>query len=259
LADKSITTLIVDDEPLARKFVRRMLLEHPSVAVVGECRTGEEAVISIKEKKPDLVFLDVQMPEMDGFSALHALADAALPHIVFVTAYEQYAIQAFESAALDYLLKPFDQLRFDKAMSRVYEKFADRQEDEAHRKKIAGLLEILPQKRTYLDRLLVKTEGRLIFLRTSELDWIQADGKYVHLHAGNKSHLVRQTLGSIEEQLDPQTFVRIHRSAIVNVERIKELHPMFAGEHVVLLDNGKKLTASRSYKEQLFAVLGKPL
>ncbi len=236
-----------------------MLLDHPFVEIVGECRNGKEAVLSIREKKPDLVFLDVQMPEVDGFSALEALGGTALPQIVFVTAYEHYAIRAFESAALDYLLKPFDQLRFNKTMSRVYEKFADPVHAETYQNKIAALLETLGQKRIYLERLAVKIEGRIIFLKTSEVDWIQADDKYVLLHAGTKSHLVRQTLGALERQLDPQRFLRIHRSAIVNIERIKELHPMFAGEYTVVLENGTQVTSSRSYKEKLFEILGKPL
>jgi two-component system LytT family response regulator len=254
-----ITALIVDDEPLARKFVRRMLEKHSSVEIVGECGNGQEAVGAITEKKPDLVFLDVQMPEMDGFTALETVGAAALPQIVFVTAYEQYAIHAFEAAALDYLLKPFDQPRFDKAMTRVYEKFADREQARTEQKQIAALLENVREKPMYLERLIVKTGGRIIFLKTSEVDWIQADDKYAHLHAGNKSHLVRQTLGTLEAQLDPHKFIRIHRSAIVNIERIKELQPMFTGEHTVVLENGTKLTLSRSYKNKLFEILGNPL
>lgn len=254
-----ITALIVDDEPLARKFVRRMLEKHSSVEIVGECGNGREAAGAITEKKPDLVFLDVQMPEMDGFTALETVGAAALPQIVFVTAYEQYAIHAFEAAALDYLLKPFDQPRFDKAMTRVYEKFADREQARTEQKQIAALLENVREKPAYLERLVVKTGGRIIFLKTSEVDWIQADDKYAHLHTGNKSHLVRQTLGALEAQLDPQKFIRIHRSAIVNIERIKELQPMFTGEHLVVLENGTKLTLSRSYKNKLFEILGNPL
>ena len=254
-----ITALIVDDEPLARKFVRRMLEKHSSVEIVGECGNGQEAIGAITEKKPDLVFLDVQMPEIDGFTALETVGAAALPQIVFVTAYEQYAIRAFESAALDYLLKPFDQPRFDKAMTRVYEKFADREQARTEQKQIAALLENVREKPAYLERLVVKAGGRIIFLKTSEVDWIQADDKYAHLHTGNKSHLVRQTLGALEAQLDPQKFIRIHRSAIVNIERIKELQPMFTGEHTVVLENGTKLTLSRSYKNKLFEILGNPL
>jgi two-component system LytT family response regulator len=257
--NEKITALIVDDEPLARKFVRRMLENHSAVEIVGECSNGKEAAAAIREKKPDLVFLDVQMPEMDGFTTLETLSAESLPQIVFVTAYEQYAIRAFEIHALDYLLKPFDQPRFDKAMTRVYEKNVDREQANTERKQIAALLENVSPKSPYLERLVVKTGGRIIFLKTSEIDWIQADDKYAHLHAGSKSHLVRQTLGTLEAQLDPRKFVRIHRSAIVNVEHIQELQPMFAGEHTVVLENGTKLTLSRSYKNKLFEILGNPL
>jgi two-component system LytT family response regulator len=256
---KKITGLIVDDEPLARKFIRRMLEKHPSVEIVGECGNGKEAVTSILELKPRLVFLDVQMPEMNGFTVLETLGVTALPLIVFVTAYEHYAIRAFEIHALDYLLKPFDQTRFDIAMTRVEEKSADPEEVQTEQKQIASLLESFAQKSPYLERLVVKSGGRIIFLKTAEVEWVQADDKYAHLHTGGKSHLVRQTLGALEAKLDPQKFVRIHRSAIVNIERIKELQPMFTGEHTVVLENGTKLTLSRSYKNKLFEILGNPL
>ncbi len=251
--------MIVDDEPLARKFLRRMLEKHSSVEIVAECGNGREAVTSILEVKPHLVFLDVQMPEMDGFETLETLGAEALPQIVFVTAYEQYAIRAFEIHALDYLLKPFDQPRFDKAMARVEEKVADREQARTEQQQIAALLENVARKSPYLERLVVKTGGRIIFLKTAEVNWIQADDKYAHLHTGGKSHLVRQTLGALEAQLDPQKFVRIHRSAIVNIERIKELQPMFAGDHTVVLENDTRLTLSRTYKNRLFEILGNPL
>lgn len=257
--NKRITALIVDDEPLARKFLRRMLEKHSSVEIVAECGNGREAVTSILEVKPHLVFLDVQMPEMDGFETLETLGAEALPQIVFVTAYEQYAIRAFEIHALDYLLKPFDQPRFDKAMARVEEKVADREQARTEQQQIAALLENVARKSPYLERLVVKTGGRIIFLKTAEVNWIQADDKYAHLHTGGKSHLVRQTLGALEAQLDPQKFVRIHRSAIVNIERIKELQPMFAGDHTVVLENDTRLTLSRTYKNRLFEILGNPL
>ncbi len=256
---EKITALIVDDEPLARKYIRRMLEKHSSVEIVAECGNGKEAVTSIVEVNPDLVFLDVQMPEMDGFTTLETLGAANLPQIVFVTAYEQHAIRAFEIHALDYLLKPFDQSRFDIAMARVEEKFTDREQVRTEQKQIAALLENIQRKSPYLERLVVKTGGRIIFLKTAEVEWIQADDKYAHLHTGGRSHLVRQTLGALEAKLDPQKFVRIHRSAIVNIERIKELQPMFTGEHTVVLENDTKLTLSRSYKNKLFEVLGNPL
>ena len=257
--NEKITALIVDDEPLARKFIRRMLENDRSIEIVGECGNGKEAVAAVLEKKPDLVFLDIQMPEMDGFTMIETLGIENLPTVVFVTAYEQYAIRAFEIHALDYLLKPFDQARFEKAMKHVREKFADQRQNETEQKQIAALLENVKQKPRFLDRLVIKADGRIIFLKTEDIDWIQADDKYVHLHAGNKSHLVRQTLGAMEAQLDTQKFIRVHRSAIVNIGRIKELQPMFTGEHTIILENGTKLTLSRSYKNKLFELLGNPL
>ncbi|HEV8158094.1 MAG TPA: LytTR family transcriptional regulator DNA-binding domain-containing protein [Pyrinomonadaceae bacterium] len=257
--NEKITALIVDDEPLARKFIRRMLENDRSIEIVGECGNGKEAVAAVLEKKPDLVFLDIQMPEMDGFTMIETLGIENLPNIVFVTAYEQYAIRAFEIHALDYLLKPFDKSRFEKAMKHAREKLANRRQNQLEQKQIAALLENVKQKPRFLDRLVIKADGRIVFLKTEDIDWIQADDKYVHLHAGNKSHLVRQTLGAMEAQLDTQKFIRVHRSAIVNIGRIKELQPMFTGEHTIILENGTKLTLSRSYKNKLFELLGNPL
>jgi two-component system LytT family response regulator len=199
------------------------------------------------------------MPEMDGFTVIETVGVENLPQIVFVTAYEQFAIRAFEIHALDYLLKPFDQPRFDKALEHVKEKFLHRRQNQSEQKQIAALLEDAKRKPQFLDRLVIKADGRIIFLKTEEIDWIEADDKYVHLHTGNKSHLVRQTLGAMEAQLDSRKFIRIHRSAIVNISQIKELQPMFTGEHTVVLENGKKLSLSRSYKNKLFELLGNPL
>jgi len=256
---EKITALIVDDEPLARQFIRRMVEDDRSIEIVGECGNGREAVAAVLKKKPDLVFLDIQMPEMDGFATIEALGVENLPTVIFVTAYEQYAIRAFEIHALDYLLKPFDLPRFEKAMRHAKERFADRRHDRSEQKQIAALLENVKEMPRFLDRLVIKAGGRIVFLKTEDLDWIQADDKYVHLHSGSKSHLVRQTLSAMEAQLDPQKFIRIHRSAIVNIERIKELQPMFTGEHTIVLEDGTKLTLSRSYKTKLFELLGNPL
>ena len=256
---EKITALIVDDEPLARKFIRRMLEGDHSVEVVGECGNGREAVAAILEMKPDLVFLDVQMPEMDGFAVVETLGLENLPNIVFVTAYEQYAVRAFEIHALDYLLKPFDQPRFERAVKHAREKIADQHETRSERTQIAALLENVKQKPRFLGRLAVKAGGRILFLKAEEIDWIQADDKYVHIHTGNKSYLVRQALSAMETQLDPQRFVRVHRSAIVNIERIKELQPMFTGEYTITMENGTRLALSRSYKNKLFELFGDPL
>ncbi len=259
MIDKKIKALIVDDEPLARKYIRRLLGGNRDVDVIGECGNGKDAVVFIRENNPDLVFLDVQMPEMDGFTMLESIGVEQLPQIIFVTAYEQYAIRAFEIHALDYLLKPFDQPRFEKAINHVMEAFSNRHRKEDSRQQVSALLETVKQKAEFLDRLIIKANGRIVFLKTEEIDWIEADDKYVHLHLGKKSHLIRQTLGGMEAQLDPKKFIRIHRSAIVNIGRIKELQPMFTGEHIVVLEDGRELTLSRSYKGKLFERLGNPL
>jgi two-component system LytT family response regulator len=253
-----IRALIADDEALARKFIRRMLKDDRDVEIVGECTNGKETVALIRKQNPDLVFLDVQMPEMNGFAVLESIGVDQLPGVIFTTAYEQYAIRAFELHALDYLLKPFDQARFKDAIKHAKERFRSRrQKDE--RLQMSALLESIKNKPQYLDRLVIKAGGRITFLSTDEINWIEADDKYVHLHTGKVSPMVRQTLSAMETQLDPRKFRRIHRSAIVNVERIKELQPLFSGEHSILLEDGTKLTLSRNYRDKLFEFLGKPL
>jgi len=258
MKEAKIRVLIVDDESLARKFIRRMLKDDQEVEIVGECGNGKDAVTQIRRQDPDLVFLDVQMPEMDGFSVLEAVGVDRLPEIVFTTAYEQYAIRAFELHALDYLLKPFDRARFKDALSHAKERFHYRQLDDG-RAQIGALLENVKRRSQYLDRLIVKAAGRIRFVKTDDISWIEADDKYVHLHTGKSAQMVRQTLGAMETQLDPVKFLRIHRSAIVNIERIQELQPMFGGEHVVVMEDGTKLTLSRKYRDKLFELLGKPL
>src|SRR5262245_21424239 len=253
-----ITALIADDEALARKFIRRILKDDHDVEIVGECSNGKEAVAMIRKQSPDLVFLDVQMPELDGFAVLESIHTDPLPEIIFATAYEQYAIRAFELHALDYLLKPFDQARFKDAVKHAKERLRSERQKEG-RMQISALLESIKNKPRYLDRLVIKAGGRITFLSTHEVNWIEADDKYVHLHTGKISPMVRQTLSAMETQLDPGKFKRIHRSAIVNVERIKELQPLFSGEYSLLLEDGTKLTLSRNYKDKLFELLGKPL
>ena len=253
-----IRAVIADDEALARQFIRRMLNDDHDVEIVGECSDGKETVAMIKKQKPDVVFLDVQMPEMDGFAVLESIGIERLPEIIFATAYEQYAIRAFELHALDYLLKPFDQARFKDAIKHAKDRFRSERQNES-RMQITALLESIKNKPQYLDRFMIKTGGRISFLSTDEINWIEADDKYVHLHTGKISSMVRQTLSAMETQLDPKKFRRIHRSAIINIKRIKELQPLFNGEHSVLLEDGTKLTLSRNYKDKLFELLGKPL
>jgi len=253
-----IRVLIADDELLARKFIRRLLKQEHEVEIVAECSNGKEAAAMIRQEKPDLVFLDVQMPEMDGFAVLDAVGPNELPEIIFTTAYESYAIRAFELHALDYLLKPFDQVRFKAAMKHARERLHSKPPGEG-RFQIGTLLESIQAQQRRPERLIIKADGRITFLNSCEIDWIEADDKYVHLHTAKGTRMVRQTLGAMEAQLDPKKFLRIHRSTIVNIERIKELQPLFSGEHSLLLDNGTKLTLSRSYKDKLFERLGRPL
>jgi two-component system LytT family response regulator len=253
-----IRVLIADDEALARKFIRRMLKDDHDVEIVGECSNGKETVAMIRKHNPDVVFLDVQMPEMDGFAVLESVGVERLPEIIFATAYEQYAIRAFELHALDYLLKPFDQARFKDAINHAKERLRSERQNEG-RMQISALLESIKNKPQYLDRVMIKASGRITFLSVDEINWVEADDKYVRLHTGNISPMVRQTLSAMEAQLDPAKFRRVHRSALVNVERIKELQPLFSGEHSILLEDGTKLTLSRNYKEKLFELLGKPL
>ena len=258
MKEANIRALIVDDELLARKFIRRMLKHDPEFEIVGESSNGKEAVAMMRAQKPDVVFLDVQMPEMDGFAVLEAVGLGQLPDIIFTTAYESYAIRAFELHALDYLLKPFDQERFRDAIKHAKERLHSRQQAEG-RLQIGALLERINSRNAYLDRLIIRADGRITFLNTREIDWVEADDKYVHLHTGKGARMVRQTLTAMEGQLDPAKFVRVHRSAIVNIERIKELQPLFNGEYSLLLDDKTKLTLSRKYKDKLFKLLGKPL
>ena len=256
---KKIRTLIVDDEPLARERIRALLTEQPDVEVVGEARDGEEAVQAILAHEPDLVFLDIQMPKMDGFEVIRTVGADNMPLVVFVTAYDQHALKAFDVRALDYLLKPFDRERFAESIGRVRQAIARSGSDEIGRRLLELVRELRPGGVPRSDRLVIKSAGRLFFLRTDEIDWVEAAGNYVKLHVGGDEHLLRETMNGIEQKLDPDTFFRIHRSRIVNMERIKELQPWFNGEYVVILRNGTKLTLSRGYREKLQERLGRPL
>lgn len=266
---RKIRTLIVDDEPLARERVRSMMNAEGDLEVIGEARDGAEAVDAILSQAPDLVFLDVQMPKLDGFEVITSVGAERMPPVVFTTAFDQHALRAFEVQALDYLLKPFDQERFQGALRRVRQQMDTAENGELGKRLLAlvrdlksdlpgdGLMPAPVDKKS--DRLVVKSGGRLFFLRADEIDWVEAAGNYVRLHVGAESHLLRETMNAIEGRLHPDTFFRIHRSRIVNIERIKELQPWFNGEYVVILRNGTKLTLSRGYREKLQDRLGKPL
>ena len=252
---RSMRVLIVDDEPLARRRIKRMLAGDEEVEIIGDCATGREAVQMIRDREPDLVFLDIQMPEMDGFSVLESVAPERLPFVIFVTAYDQYALRAFEFYALDYLLKPFDRRRFEKAMQRARERILKEKGDELNQRTIA-LLEEIKARSHHLGRLVIKAGGRVFFIKTEEIDWIEAEGKYVRLHVGRESHLLREAIGSLEAQLDPEKFMRIHRSTIVNIDRIRELQPWFHNEYRVILRDGTELMLSRSCRKKLGDLLG---
>jgi two-component system, LytTR family, response regulator len=245
----NIRTLIVDDEPLARERVKRFLRDEKDIEILGECGNGAAAVKSIKSEKPDLVFLDIQMPEKNGFEVIKALNGSALPTVVFITAYDQYALQAFDVHALDYLLKPFNRERFQKALGRAREQIEHRRRGDMD-ERLVSLIENIGAEKKYLERLVVKSVGRVFFLKTSEIDWIEAAGNYLKLHVGRESHMIRETMNGIEGKLDPAKFVRIHRSTVVNIDRIKELHPMFSGDYSAILRDGTELALSRNYRER---------
>ena len=258
IESKRIRVLIVDDEPLARGMVREMLESDPEAEIVGECANGRDAIGAIKSLAPDLIFLDVQMPELGGFDVLDAFKDQPLPRIIFVTAYDQYAVRAFEVHALDYLLKPFDRERFMTAWDRA-KTHLDKDQSDRRDQHIMALLHELKAGSTYIERLVVKTAGRVFFLDVSDIDCIEAEGNYVRVHNGPKSYLLRETISGLEAQLDPRKFLRIHRSAIVRLDRIKELQPWFHGEYHVILESGKQLTLSRNYRANLQEAVGNSL
>ena len=244
----SIRALIVDDEPLARRSIQRFLKNDVSVDVIAECEDGESAVAAIRSRNPDLVFLDVQMPEIDGFEVLRKVGPEQMPAVIFVTAYDRHAVRAFEAGALDYLLKPFGRERFDRALGRAKERIAGKlNADESRR--ILAALEQVQNHNGYAERLPVVENGRIIFVRTLEIDWIEAAGNYACLHMHKREHAIRETLASLQSKLNPRDFLRIHRSAIVNVHRIREIQPWFHGYHLVLLENGQQLRMSRYQRE----------
>ncbi len=264
-----IRTLIVDDEPLAREGIRVLLERDQEIEIIGACSNGVEAVEMIQEQKPDLLFLDVQMPEMDGFEVLEMIKSIHMPVVIFVTAYDQHALKAFEVHALDYLLKSYTDERFTSALQRAKDHIRQKKVSEISQR----LLALLDSQKSataadekpaignepFLKRLVVKSGGRVFFLKTEEIDWIEAADYYVYLHVGGKSHLLRETMNALEKRLDPIKFQRIHRSTIVNLDRIKELLPHAHSDYIVVLHDGTRLKLSRSYRQKLEAVLGHSL
>jgi two-component system LytT family response regulator len=268
-AAAAVRALIVDDEPLACERISNLLAEDPEMEVVGHA-DGHGALRAIKELSPDLLFLDVKMPGLDGFGVLKGLDSEAsedgaagagrLPVVIFVTAFDRYALRAFEARALDYLVKPFDRERFEKAVQRAKAEIRNgRNEDQsriAQARQLFDLLGDLKPPANYLERLVVKENGRIFLIRPCEIDWIEAEGNYVRIHSGKAQHLLRETLSNLEARLHPAKFVRIHRSTIVNIDRVEEMQPWFHGEYRVILPGGVQLTLTKSYKERLQEQLG---
>ena len=252
---ETIRVLVVDDEPLARERVRRLLEKEPDVQIVGECADGLAAVEAIERDRPDLVFLDVQMPELDGFAVLENVAPERLPFVVFVTAFDEYAVKAFDVHALDYVLKPFDGDRFREALERARREIARTSEGAGLEGRLLALLQDLEGRKQQMDRIVIKSGGRVSFLRTEEVDWIEAAGNYVELHVGKESHLLRETMNKLESRLDAKRFLRIHRRIIVNVDRIRQLEGVTHGEYVVVLKDGTRLSSSRGYRDGLQKLL----
>jgi two-component system, LytTR family, response regulator len=252
-----LTVLLVDDEPLAREGLRILLERDPDVARVYDAKNGREAVTAILECRPDLVFLDVQMPEMDGFGVVGEIGAAAMPPVVFVTAHDQYAIQAFEVNAIDYLLKPVTGERFAKTLERVKSRLTAKPGEDSGRQ-ILSLLETIASPRRYWKRLAVRRQGKTVFVEIGDVDWVEADENYVQVHAGASAHLLHITMNALEKALDPEVFLRIHRSVIVNVTRIRELQPAMHGEYVVTLASGARLQSGRMYHEKLKALSANP-
>jgi two-component system LytT family response regulator len=249
----SLRVLIVDDEPAARRGIRRLLSSESDFVVIGECGDGLEAITAVNQLKPDLVFLDIQMPELDGFGVIEAVGIEQFPALIFVTAYDEFTLQAFDVQAFDYLLKPINPERFQRSIARVRRQL---------RAGAAGqipeqLLALLQQfhRPTPLERLAIKLADRIIFVEIDDIEWIESADNYVRIHSQGHSYMLHETLAAIEKKLDPNSFRRIHRSRIVNLRKIKELHPLFHGEYVIVLKNGAELTSGRSYRDSLQSLL----
>lgn len=242
-----ISVAIVDDEPLARERIRTLLAGEPDIEVIAECANGAEALAAFRKRPPDLVFLDVQMPEMDGFALLRELKPL-LPVVIFATAFDEHAVSAFEVHALDYLLKPFKPARFRAALARAREQLAKSPGDDTTRRLLA-LLESRPKEAAYLTRLAVRDRDRVRFVKTTDIDWLEASGNYVVIHAGRENFMMRETLAALEAQLAPADFFRLSRSALVRLDRVKEVEPVFNDEHVVVLSTGARLPLTRGVRE----------
>jgi two-component system LytT family response regulator len=257
-AGQPLRTILIDDEPLAIQKIRLFLKKVDGVEIVGACMNGQQAVLSIREHAPDLIFLDIQMPEMDGFAVLRELSDDEMPGVIFVTAYDEFALKAFEVHALDYLLKPFDFKRFAEALDHARERLNPPASD-AVQTQLRSLLDVVSRSAHATDRMIIKSEGKVIFVRKDDIDWLEAAGNYIKLHCGAETHLLRETMNDMYAQLDTSKFIRIHRGTIVNIERIREMHPWFNGEYKVMLTTNTQVIMSRGCHEQFTKTFGKPL
>ena len=254
-----VRVLIVDDEPLAREGVRLHLADEPDMEVVGESGDGEAAIAAIDELRPDLVFLDIQMPGVDGLGVIERVGIAHMPAVIFVTAYDEFALRAFEAHALDYLLKPFDSERFRRALDRARVQLQSRSR-RVLEERLLQLIATRSQPSPFVERLVVRAGGRILILRVDDVDWIEAAANYVRLHVAGRSYLLRETMVGIASRLDPDRFVRVHRSTIVRIDCIKELEPLFQGDFLIVLRDGSRITSSRGYRANLQRVLeGSPL
>ena len=253
-----VRVVIADDEPLVRRGLRTFVGNQPGLTIVGEARNGSEAVDLIRAERPDLVFLDVQMPKLDGFEVIQTVGAERMPPVVFVTAYDQHALRAFEVQALDYLLKPFDDTRFAETLDRARSRLGERRANSLDQR-LEAVLSELRAREQYADRLLVKNDGRVTVLQVEDVDWIEAADNYARVHTARGRYLVREPIKTLERKLDPRHFARVHRSAIVNLARVRELQPMFGGEYVIILSTGAKLTLSRGYRDAFRDRLGSEL
>ena len=270
--NQKIRALIVEDESLAREVLLVMLGNDPEIEIIAECRNGKEAVAAIRKNSPDVVFLDIHMPEMDGFQVIEQIGAAQMPVTIFVTAYDKHALRAFEMHALDYLLKPFDHDRFDNTLQRVKTIIRQKKLGEISESLLAMLQDVKPKaektssetkdsmpekiaRKETMERVIVRSGGRIYFLKTEEIDWVEGSSNYLSLHIGGETHLIRETMGNFHSRLDSRKFLRIHRSTIVNIDRIKDIRPLFKGEYVITLKSGKRLKASRGYRHEIQSLL----
>ena len=251
-----IRALLVDDEPMSRTVIRDFLAEADDIEIVGEAGDGAAAVNLIETTAVDLIFLDVQMPELDGLGVIEAVGASRMPFVIFVTAYDKYALRAFEVHALDYLLKPFSRSRFEEALDHARRYLDMAKLDKEFRSKIKSLLQEIREAEPYAQRFFVQSKGKAKFIKTADVEWWQAAGNYVLLHIGKEEHILRQTLSELEKRLDPRLFVRVNRSSLISLEAVREIQPYFHGEYVLVLKNGDRVTVTRFFRERFRKAIG---